>query len=103
MSSAPVLLLRRVLVTLWLLAWLVPLSAEVAGGETTDPPPDVGKNVTEADLGDFYDYSCSANTFAPSLSSFSTIWALLNAMVIVAATIIFLMYVCFNKFVAALS
>lgn len=93
----------RILVTLCLLTWLGILPVEIAGEDVRDPPHDVGKNVSAADLGDFYDYSCSAYTFAPSLSSFSTIWALLNAMVIVVATIIFLMYVCFNKFVAALS
>lgn len=79
------------------------LFTPVAGEDSTDPPPDLVKNVTSVDLAAFYDYSCSANTFTPTLSSFSSIWALLNALVIVAATIIFLMYVCFNKFVAALS
>lgn len=98
-----VLLFKRALVALCLLVALTSLLTPVAGEDSTDPPPDLEKNVTNVDLAAFYDYSCSANTFTPTLSSFSSIWALLNALVIVAATIIFLMYVCFNKFVTAIS
>lgn len=47
----------------------------------------------------FYSYDCNADTYAPNLSSFSTIWALLNVLVVIISSIVYLMYLCFNKFV----
>lgn len=52
---------------------------------------------------DFYNYSCNANTFNPSFSSFSSIWALLNAMIVLVTTVVYLMYLCFNKFLTAVT
>nr|QRE02533.1 Envelope glycoprotein gN [Otarine gammaherpesvirus 4] len=51
------------------------------------------------DMGNFYNHSCNADVYAPSLWSFSTIWAILNVTLIMAATIVYLMYVCFSGFV----
>lgn len=47
----------------------------------------------------FYSFDCNADTYAPNLSSFSTIWALLNVLVVIISFIVYLMYLCFNKFV----
>nr|UTK45529.1 envelope glycoprotein N [Equid gammaherpesvirus 5]UTK45608.1 envelope glycoprotein N [Equid gammaherpesvirus 5]UTK45687.1 envelope glycoprotein N [Equid gammaherpesvirus 5]UTK45766.1 envelope glycoprotein N [Equid gammaherpesvirus 5] len=47
----------------------------------------------------FYSYDCSADTYAPKLTSFSTVWTLLNVLVMTIACVIYLIYMCFNKFV----
>ncbi|ATA58283.1 UL73 viral envelope glycoprotein [Eptesicus fuscus gammaherpesvirus] len=47
----------------------------------------------------FYDYSCTADTYEMSFSSFSSVWAFLNVAIILIATVLFLVYMCFNKFV----
>ncbi|QDQ69260.1 envelope glycoprotein N [Colobine gammaherpesvirus 1] len=47
----------------------------------------------------FYDTSCTAETFSPTLSSFSSIWALINAFIVLVATFFYLVYLCFFKFV----
>lgn len=88
-------------------AILIPTHSEVLLGgygaiTTKSTPLSSEASPGQADLG-FYDYSCNANTYTPSLTSFSSIWALLNTLVIIIATVIFLMYVCFNKFVNALT
>ncbi|ARW78115.1 envelope glycoprotein N [Common bottlenose dolphin gammaherpesvirus 1 strain Sarasota] len=50
----------------------------------------------------FYDFKCNADTYTPALGSFSSIWALFNTLVVIVATVIFLLFVCFNKFVSAM-
>lgn len=57
------------------------------------------KPIVKEQQTDFYSYECNADTYAPNLSSFSTIWALLNVLVIIISFIVYLMYLCFNKFV----
>ncbi|UTM04833.1 envelope glycoprotein N [Equid gammaherpesvirus 2] len=51
----------------------------------------------------FYSYDCNADTYAPQLTSFSTIWTLLNVLVMTIACVIYLIYMCFNKFVATMT
>ncbi|AJE29700.1 ORF53 [macacine gammaherpesvirus 12] len=47
----------------------------------------------------FYDYDCSADTYQPMLSSFSSIWAVINSVLVAIATFLYLTYMCFFKFV----
>lgn len=51
----------------------------------------------------FYKFDCSADTFEISLTSFASIWAIINVVVVFIASIIFIMYACFTKFVQDVS
>ncbi|BBB06505.1 glycoprotein N [Rhinolophus gammaherpesvirus 1] len=48
---------------------------------------------------DFYSFTCNADTYALQLNSVSTIWTLIDVLIISVACSIYLMYMCFNKFV----
>lgn len=79
-------------------AWL--LAGTLVAGEAgpTPTPAAPGAEVRER----FYSYQCNADTFSPSLTSFASIWALLTLVLVIVASAIYLMYVCFNKFVNTL-
>ncbi|AGY30735.1 ORF53 [Retroperitoneal fibromatosis-associated herpesvirus] len=47
----------------------------------------------------FYDSDCTADAFSPTLTSFSSIWALVNVLIVLIATFFYLVYLCFFKFV----
>lgn len=83
--------------SLWFLACLAVFTFRVTCLAVESPPLTVGQ------VDDFYNYSCNANTFNPSFSSFSSIWAMLNAMVVLVTTVVYLMYLCFNKFLVAVT
>ncbi|AIB03208.1 ORF53 [Bovine gammaherpesvirus 6] len=73
----------------------------------TPPSPSTAANATVAHKNDqeganFYKYSCNADTYPLKLTSFSSIWALVNVLVVVISTVIYMMYHCFNKFVNTL-
>lgn len=58
-----------------------------------------GTNSSEEQSNNFYNYECNADTFTLQLNSLSTIWTLIDVLLISIACSIFLMYMCFNKFV----
>ncbi|UTM04517.1 envelope glycoprotein N [Equid gammaherpesvirus 2] len=60
-------------------------------------------STTPSESKTFYSYACNADTYAPQLASFSTIWTLLNVLVMTIACVIYLIYMCFNKFVATMT
>ncbi|AAK38256.1 ORF47 [callitrichine gammaherpesvirus 3] len=60
------------------------------------PPPD------KQPLPIFYSYMCNADTFSPSLTSVSSIWAMMSVTLVIIASTLYLMYVCFNKFVTTM-
>ncbi|UTM04360.1 envelope glycoprotein N [Equid gammaherpesvirus 2] len=60
-------------------------------------------STTPSESKTFYSYDCNADTYAPQLASFSTIWTLLNVLVMTIACVIYLIYMCFNKFVATMT
>lgn len=68
------------------------VSATTSGGQ---PPPSASSL--------FYKFDCSADTFEISLTSFASIWAIINVVVVFIASIIFIMYACFTKFVQDVS
>ncbi|QCF48499.1 UNVERIFIED_ASMBLY: envelope glycoprotein N [human gammaherpesvirus 4] len=78
----------------WLLAGVLPAGA-------SSPTNAAAASLTEAQ-DQFYSYTCNADTFSPSLTSFASIWALLTLVLVIIASAIYLMYVCFNKFVNTL-
>lgn len=78
-------------------AWLL---AGVLAVEGSAPTPAPAPPVEASDQ--FYSYTCNADTFSPSLTSFASIWALLTLVLVIIASAIYLMYVCFNKFVNTL-
>nr|WIV69360.1 hypothetical protein [Bovine gammaherpesvirus 4] len=47
----------------------------------------------------FHQYNCTADRFPPTLLSFSSIWAILNVLIVLLATILYCLYTCFYKFV----
>lgn len=73
-------------------AYPTPKSLSDSGVTHTNP-------IVKEQQSSFYSYECNADTYTPNLSSFSTIWALLNVLVIIISSIVYLMYLCFNKFV----
>ncbi|AJG42979.1 hypothetical protein KM481_gp49 [Harp seal herpesvirus] len=54
-------------------------------------------------LPSFYDYSCNADTYKIELTSFSSIWALLNVVIVLFTTILYLIYICFTRFVTTMA
>ncbi|ALE14767.1 ORF53 [Felid gammaherpesvirus 1] len=66
-----------------------------ANGSTSTTPSTPTPSTTPS----FYDYSCNSDTYTLELTSFSSIWAIINMVVILISTIIYLIYICFNKFV----
>ncbi len=78
----------------WLLTGVLPAGA-------SSPTNAAAASLTEAQ-DQFYSYTCNADTFSPSLTSFASIWALLTLVLVIIASAIYLMYVCFNKFVNTL-
>nr|BEG23048.1 glycoprotein N [Macronycteris gammaherpesvirus 1] len=56
-------------------------------------------NEADNNTSNFYSYSCNADTYELQLTSFSTVWTLLDVLVVSLACAIYLMYLCFNKFV----
>lgn len=47
----------------------------------------------------FYDYECNADTYDISLTSFSSIWALINVLLVIVASVLYMIYMCFSRFV----
>ncbi|ADW24394.1 hypothetical protein RHVP.53 [Cricetid gammaherpesvirus 2] len=51
----------------------------------------------------FYDKNCNADTFSPSFKSVSSVLAIINGSVVTAASGIYLMYVCFSRFLTTMT
>lgn len=50
----------------------------------------------------FYSPECVADMYTPQMATFASIWALLNFILVIISSCIYLMYTCFNKFVNAM-
>ncbi|BAV17906.1 ORF53 [Human gammaherpesvirus 8] len=85
--------------------WVTANSTGVASSTERSSPSTAGLSArpspgpTSVTTPGFYDVACSADSFSPSLSSFSSVWALINALLVVLATFFYLVYLCFFKFV----
>nr|CAC85012.1 hypothetical protein [Saimiriine gammaherpesvirus 2] len=51
----------------------------------------------------FYSNSCSADTFVPSIKTFSSVWAILNVIVFFCASLLYLKHLCFVRFISNLT
>ncbi|AMA67409.1 envelope glycoprotein N [Vespertilionid gammaherpesvirus 1] len=63
----------------------------------------VGTSPATSNSNNFYDFSCNADTYTPTWTSFATIWTLINVFVISISCIVYLMFMCFSKFVNAMT
>ncbi|AAD21379.1 unknown [Macaca mulatta rhadinovirus 17577] len=80
----------------------LPVCATVTTSSTTGtgtPPVTTNPSAAPSVTPSFYDYDCSADTYQPVLSSFSSIWAVINSVLVAVATFLYLTYMCFFKFV----
>lgn len=94
---------------LWLFISLVPPLILLSSANGTAPavqpttparPNSVADSVTPkaAEFG-FYSSACSADTFQITLRSFATIWTVLDLVVLFVSAVVFVMYLCFHRFV----
>nr|CAC84286.1 hypothetical protein [Saimiriine gammaherpesvirus 2]CAC85006.1 hypothetical protein [Saimiriine gammaherpesvirus 2] len=51
----------------------------------------------------FYSNSCSADTYVPSIKTFSSVWAILNVIIFFCACLFYLRHLCIVKFISNLT
>ncbi|AAC95578.1 orf 53 [Ateline gammaherpesvirus 3] len=84
----------------WFICWLIIFKTCLSAAQMTD----TAATTSGAPLNNnFYSYSCSADTFVPSIKTFSSIWAIVNGIIFFGASLLFLRHLCFVRFISHLT